>query len=322
MPVALVDDLFAVGAVDDVPSWSLAGYAPSRIVPPRSTTSRCSSMRSMTGWGECGSNSLELAPDKPQTSRANSMTAQWRPRHKPRNGRRCSRAKRAAAILPSMPRKPNPPGITMPSRSLSRPSASRPSASSDAIQSIEHPSRARVATVPKGLGDREIRVGKVHVLADQADAHLLVGGADSVHEVAPLAELRRLALEMQHLADVVVEALVVEHQRDLVEALGVDGGDDAGFGDVAELRDLLLEPGRDRPVRAAHDGVGLDAAAAQLGDRVLGRLRLLLTRRADERHQRHVDVEDVLAADVLAELADRPRGTGGSRCRRRCRRSR
>ena len=60
----------------------------------------------------------------------------------------------------------------------------------------------------------------------------------------------------------------------------------------------------DRPVAAADDGVGLDAAAAQLGDRVLRGLRLLLARRADARHQRDVDVEDVLPADVLAELPD------------------
>ena len=126
----------------------------------------------------------------------------------------------------------------------------------------QHPSRARVAAVAERLGDGQVGVGKVHVLADQADAHLLVGSADAVHEVAPLAEDRRLALEMQHLAHVVVEALVVEHQRDLVEALGVDGRDDARLGHVAELRDLLLEPRRDGPVRAAHDGIGLDAAAA------------------------------------------------------------
>ena len=44
---------------------------------------------------------------------------------------------------------------------------------------------------------------------------------------------------------------------------------------------------------------------AQLGDRVLRRLGLLLARRADERHQRDVDVADVVAADVEAELPDR-----------------
>ncbi len=114
-----------------------------------------------------------------------------------------------------------------------------------------------------------------------------------------------MLLEVEHATDVVVEAFVVEDERDLVERVGVDRGDDPLLGDVAELADLLLQPGRDRPVRAADDHVGLDAPAAQLGDRVLGRLGLLLARRADERHQGHVDVEDVLPADVLAELPDR-----------------
>ncbi len=47
-----------------------------------------------------------------------------------------SRAYRAAAILPSIPRSPNPPGITMPSRSFSRPAPSRPSTSSAEISSM------------------------------------------------------------------------------------------------------------------------------------------------------------------------------------------
>ena len=37
---------------------------------------------------------------------------------------------------------------------------------------------------------------------------------------------------------------------------------------------------------------------------MLRRLGLQLAGRADERHQRQVDVERVVAADVLAELAD------------------
>ena len=111
--------------------------------------------------------------------------------------------------------------------------------------------------------------------------------------------------EVQHPAHVVVEAFVVEDERDLVERRGVDVGDDAFFGHVAELRDLRLQAQRDRPVGAADDRVGLDAAAAQLGDRVLRGLGLLLARGADERHERDVHVEDVLAADVLAELPDR-----------------
>ena len=217
----------------------------------------------------------------------------------------CSRAKPAAAILPSMPRKPKPPGITMPSRSRRRPSASRPSVSSDAIQSISTCAPHVVAAVLQRLGHREVGVGQVDVLADEADAHRSVAASTRATRPRHSVEVGLVLVEVQHPAHVVVEALVVEHERDLVERRRRRRGDDALLGHVAELADLLLEPRRDRPVGAAHDRVGLDAPAAQLGDRVLRGLGLLLARRADERHQRDVHVEDVVAADVLAELPDR-----------------
>ena len=97
----------------------------------------------------------------------------------------------------------------------------------------------------------------------------------------------------------------MQDQRQLVDVRGVGGVDDRRLGDVAEAGDLALEVVGDRLLAAAHDHVGLDAAAAQLGDRVLRGLGLLLARRADERHERDVDVADVVAADVVAELADR-----------------
>ena len=114
------------------------------------------------------------------------------------------------------------------------------------------------------------------------------------------------AVETQQLADVVVEALLVQHERDLVEVAGVDRADD-GLRRARRRasRSCASSRRRDRPVAAAHDRVGLDAATAQLGDRVLGGLGLLLARRADERHQGDVHVADVVAPDVLAELPDR-----------------
>ncbi len=169
----------------------------------------------------------------------------------------------------------------------------------------EHVGAARVAAVLQRLDDREVRVGQVDVLADEPDAHVVLRRTNPVDERRPLGQVGLVLIEVQHLAHVVVEALVVEDERDLVEDVGVDRGDDARLGHVAQLGDLLLQPLGDRPVAAAHDRVGLDAAAAQLGDRVLGRLRLLLARRADVGHERDVHVEDVLAPDVLAELPDR-----------------
>ena len=58
-------------------------------------------------------------------------------------------------------------------------------------------------------------------------------------------------------------------------------------------------------VGAQDDDVGLDADAAQLLDRVLGGLGLELARGGQGGEQRHVDVQHVRAADVLAHLADR-----------------
>jgi type II secretory pathway component PulM len=96
-----------------------------------------------------------------------------------------------------------------------------------------------------------------------------------------------------------------EHQRHFVDRRDVLRGDDRFFVDVAEERDLALDVGVEEAVGAAEQDVGLDADRAQVAHAVLRRLGLQLAGGADERHQRQVDVERVVAADVLAELADR-----------------
>ncbi len=158
--------------------------------------------------------------------------------------------------------------------------------------------------VLQALDDRQVGVLVVDVLADEADADRLGGGLDLRHHLLPRRQVDR-GVETQALAHDGVEALLVEDQRQLVDVAGVGGVHDSVVVDVAEVRDLALQVGAEGRLAAAHDDVGLDAAAAQFGDRVLGGLGLLLSGRTDERHQRDVDVADVVAADVLAELAQR-----------------
>ena len=67
------------------------------------------------------------------------------------------------------------------------------------------------------------------------------------------------------------------------------------------LLDVLIE----ESVRPADQDVRLDTDRAQVPHAVLGRLGLQLAGGANEGHQRQVDVERVLASDVLAQLADR-----------------
>ena len=83
-----------------------------------------------------------------------------------------------------------------------------------------------------------------------------------------------------------------------------DGGDHGLGRDAAVERDLVADVAGERPVRAQHQDVGLDADAPQLVDRVLGRLGLQLAHRVQVRDEGHVDEAHVLAADVVAQLAD------------------
>src|SRR5699024_8313661 len=109
------------------PSRNVAGYAPRRIVPPKSalpdTAACCSAIVAITGADVSGSNSVEVAPSIPAL-RAASNTVHCRPKHSPNNGSLFSRAYVIAAILPSIPRPPNPPGTTMASSALNCPAAS------------------------------------------------------------------------------------------------------------------------------------------------------------------------------------------------------
>ncbi len=81
--------------------------------------------------------------------------------------------------------------------------------------------------------------------------------------------------------------------------------DDRAEFHVAEERDLALDVVGDGPVGAHDQHVRLNSDLHQLANRVLRRLRLELARRRDERHEREVDEQRVLASHVVAELTDR-----------------
>ena len=129
---------------------------------------------------------------------------------------------------------------------------------------------------------------------------------DAVDERAPFGEvgLGRALGQTELLDDDPAEAGLFEHERHGVDRPRVGLGDHVVELHVAEQRDLLAELVVDRLVGARDDHVGLDADGAELPHRVLGRLRLELAGR-DAGKQREVHVEHVLAADVVAELADR-----------------
>ncbi len=74
---------------------------------------------------------------------------------------------------------------------------------------------------------------------------------------------------------------------------------------TSHMRAILRFTGSHHAVRAQHDRVGLDADGPQRRHGVLRGLRLELARRADVRHERHVEEEDVVPAELVAHLAGR-----------------
>src|SRR5579885_3503380 len=161
------------------------------------------------------------------------------------------------------------------------------------------------APVGERLVEALVGVGEIHVLAHHRDAHGVLRVLDRRDDPPPARQVGRAREDVELLDDALVEPLAVEDERHLVDGADVGGADDARLVDVAEERDLGLHLLLERLARAAEEDVGLDAVARELLYAVLRGLGLELARRLDERHERQVHVEHVLAAEVPAELADR-----------------
>ena len=220
----------------------------------------------------------------------------------------CSRAIRAASILPSIPRSPKPPGIRMPSASsiaaqdllVVHASRSRPSRPRRR-QPCSKPEWRSASTTDRYasssctyLPTRAIRTGACSCAAPAFSMK-------PFHDV----EVGRRRLHAEVVEHEVVDALGLEVERDLVDQVDVARGDDRLHGQRREQRDLLADVVGQPALGAGDDHVGLDADAAQLVDRVLRRLRLELARVADVRHEREVDEHAPAPADVDRELPDR-----------------
>src|SRR6266404_2276904 len=160
------------------------------------------------------------------------------------------------------------------------------------------------AGVLERLTERLVRILQVDVLADEGDIDLMLRMLLRLDDLAPGREIRCARQDRELVADDLVEHLVVQHHRDPVDRVHIPGGDDRFFLDVTKESNLAPLVFRQRVDRAAEERVGLDADLAQLLHRVLRRLGLDFARRRNERHEREVDVADVVAPELEAHLPD------------------
>ena len=276
----------------------------------------------MTGYGVSGSISVEFAPSSPHTWRANSKTATCIPRQMPRYGMPRSRATRQAVIFPSQPREPKPPGTSTPSTPSSSAAASSRLMPSASNQRTLTPTPWWMPACFSASCTERYASWSFTYLPTSAISTSPLRLADPVGELVPLAELGSPSGSPSlrtTSASSPSSCSACGHEVDVAHVLVRDHG--AGV-DVGEERDLLADVARQPVLATADDDVGVDTDAAQLVDRVLRRLRLQLAGRLDERHESDVEVDDVLGARPRGGTGGSPRGTGATRCRRPCRRSR
>ena len=86
------------------------------------------------------------------------------------------------------------------------------------------------------LGDREVGVGQVDVLADERDLDLVLGLVDPLEEQVPVGPVDVAEGEAEPADDVRVQPFSVQDLRDVVDARRVDGGRDGLGVDVAHQR--------------------------------------------------------------------------------------
>ena len=121
-----------------------------------------------------------------------------------------------------------------------------------------------------------------------------------LHEALPALKRRRWRVTKPDFVDhKAVDLVAAQVERAFVNRMiDIAECDDILTLNIAEHRDLaaifLIEVG----LGAANDDVRLNADLAQLGDRLLGRLGLSLTRRLDVRQQRDMDETDIFLSDL------------------------
>src|SRR5690348_59792 len=144
----------------------------------------------------------------------------------------------------------------------------------------------------------------LYILADNPNRDLVLGVVNAVYQIFPGTQVALARFNVQVSQYQGIYFFAREHQGHFVNGRHILGGDHRFFFHVAEKRNFRLDVLAEESVRAAQENVRLDSHAQQLFYRVLRGLGFELAGGGDERHQRGVHEQGVLAAQFLAHLAD------------------
>ena len=162
-----------------------------------------------------------------------------------------------------------------------------------------------ISCMAQGFCHRQISVMQLHVFAHQADLHLPGLMTDPLHQVFPVLQIRRRALQAQFTADHSRQSSLLQHQRSRIQrrqcgvfnhAIVLHVAEVGNHGEDRFIRDFFICP--------QHDDVGADTHALQFLHAVLGGLGFMLSAGLQVGYQRHMNIACVVPADFQADLTD------------------
>src|SRR5271168_4385232 len=145
----------------------------------------------------------------------------------------------------------------------------------------------------------------MRVFTDDGDCYPSLGLVNQIDDFAPAVEVGLRSVEPEMIAHLAVEPLRMVSAGHGIDRLDVERRYHPAFPQVAKQGDLLACVGRDRPLAAAQQDVGLNPEAEELLRGMLRRFGLQLARRSDPRHQCQMHEEYAFSPELVAELANR-----------------
>ena len=160
------------------------------------------------------------------------------------------------------------------------------------------------AVLDAGMGDRFgkrlVGVQQVQIFADDGDFRGALRVRQGVGHSLPLPQIGGGAAEAEFLDHDVVQHLLVQHPRHLVDGGRVLQRNDGATFDVGKQRDLVAHLDAERLFGAADQHIRLQADGAQFLHRVLRWFGLDLAGHGQFRHQREMDEQRIASAHFQA----------------------
>ena len=163
----------------------------------------------------------------------------------------------------------------------------------------------RIARVPQRLRHGKIRIVQLHIFAHQTDGHALVLVPHAIHHGAPFGQIGHGRIDVQRAAHDAGKVRFLQHQRRFVQNRQRQIFDDAVRRDIAEIGNLAEDAFiGDFFIGAQHDDVRRNAHALQFLHGMLGGLGFMLARSLQIRHERYMNVQRIILANLASHLAD------------------